>query len=281
MFPCTRTSFIRCILGRWYNRVTVGNIWRVWSQNAIKPRWKNWVTPAKISTIDRQIQFRFHLFAKCVVPVVYITFCKQMEVGLYFCLSIIDLFAGVSQSSHLGVYHVLWPNSSYMRLNFLAAYRYSQSSLGKAAICLWSAVQYMYLTNYCFTAPWLFVYNKLWVFIVIRWDRTPCDDTHPCSLRLSVLPSLDDLSRASRLKKSGEWQITRLKWRFQTSERFVKLKKKHPLGAPLLHYPPEVAILTQPRVIVLYKFTRSIPSFKAWKSFHRPNTFVLRHYDVQ
>ena len=60
------------------------------------------------------------------------------------------------------------------------------------------------------------------------------------------------LTRASRLKKSGEWQITRLKWRFQTSERFVKLKKKHQLGAPLLHYPPEVAILTQPRVIVLY-----------------------------
>ena len=34
-------------------------------------------------TIDRQIQFRFHLFAKCVVLVVYITFCKQMEVGMY------------------------------------------------------------------------------------------------------------------------------------------------------------------------------------------------------
>ena len=41
------------------------------------------VTPAKRSTIDRQIQFRFHLFAKSVVPMVYITFCKQMEVGLY------------------------------------------------------------------------------------------------------------------------------------------------------------------------------------------------------
>ena len=41
------------------------------------------LTPAKRSMIDRQIQFRFHLFAKCVVPVVYISFCKQMEVGLY------------------------------------------------------------------------------------------------------------------------------------------------------------------------------------------------------
>ena len=39
--------------------------------------------PAKRSTIDRQIQFRFHLSAKYVVPMVYITFCKQMEVGLY------------------------------------------------------------------------------------------------------------------------------------------------------------------------------------------------------
>ena len=33
--------------------------------------------------IDRQIQSHFHLFAKCVVTVVYITFCKQMEMGLY------------------------------------------------------------------------------------------------------------------------------------------------------------------------------------------------------
>ena len=31
---------------------------------------------------------------------------------------------------------------------------------------------------------------------IIPEDGTPCDDTHPCSLRLSVLPSLDDSSSA-------------------------------------------------------------------------------------
>ncbi len=58
-------------------------IWRVWSQNAIKTKVKNCVTPAKTSTIDRKIQPRFHLFAKCDVHVWYIAFCKQMEAGLY------------------------------------------------------------------------------------------------------------------------------------------------------------------------------------------------------
>ena len=59
-------------------------IWRVWSQNAIKAKVKNWVTPAKTSTIDKKIQSRFHLFANCGVSNGYIAFWKQMEAGLYF-----------------------------------------------------------------------------------------------------------------------------------------------------------------------------------------------------
>ena len=51
-------------------------IWRVWSQNARNAKVKKLSYPAKRSTIDSQIQFRFHLLAKCDVPVVYITFCK-------------------------------------------------------------------------------------------------------------------------------------------------------------------------------------------------------------
>ena len=53
------------------------------SQNAINAKVNKFSYPAKRLTIYRQIQFRFHLFAKCVVPMVYITFSKQMEVWLY------------------------------------------------------------------------------------------------------------------------------------------------------------------------------------------------------
>ena len=45
----------------------------------------------------------------------------------------------------------------------------------------------------------------------------------------------------------------------------MKLKKKHPLGAPLLHYPPEVAIVTQPRdglecSLLFYIYTEHLAS---------------------
>ena len=51
--------------------------------------------PVKRSPIDRHIQFRFHLFAKCDVPMVYITliFANKWKCDC-ICLSIIDLFAG-------------------------------------------------------------------------------------------------------------------------------------------------------------------------------------------
>ena len=45
------------------------------------------ITPAKTSTIDRKIQSRFHLFAKCDISNVYIAFLKTNGSGIVFsCL---------------------------------------------------------------------------------------------------------------------------------------------------------------------------------------------------
>ena len=125
------------------------------------------------------------------------------------------------------------------------------------------------------------VHDKLPIFLLTSVGNNPTDTSRKIgNLSWTVLEDNSEINRASRLKKSGEWQITRLKWRFQTSERFVKLKKKTSArGATITLSARGRHFNTTTRYCFI--FTRSIPSFKAWKSFHRPNTFVLIHYDVQ
>ena len=64
------------------------DMWRVWSQNVIKAKVKKLSYSRENidgrDRVDRKIQPRFHLFAKCDISNRYIAFWKQMEVGLYF-----------------------------------------------------------------------------------------------------------------------------------------------------------------------------------------------------
>ena len=87
-------------------------IWRVWSENAIKAKVKNWVTPAKTSTIDRKIPSRFHLFAKCDISNGHIAFWKRMEAGLYFPVYRRCFHGGNSMFS-------LWPLSRFVTKLFI------------------------------------------------------------------------------------------------------------------------------------------------------------------
>ena len=89
-------------------------IWRLWSQNAINAKVKKLSYPHE--NIDgRQentIPLPFVLKMRCT-RLIYRILQKKWKRDCIF-LSIVDVFAGVTQFFHFGLYRVSWPNSSYI-----------------------------------------------------------------------------------------------------------------------------------------------------------------------
>ena len=102
---------------------TYYSIWRVWSQNAINAKVNKLSYPReKIDdrqTTTIQLPFlckmrymqRVHRILQTNGSGIVFDFANKWKRDC-ICLSIVDLFAGVTQFFHFGLYRVLWSNSS-------------------------------------------------------------------------------------------------------------------------------------------------------------------------